>query len=289
MTELLQKTIALAAERAEILSRLETKPWYVAADFDVKATVVGLPMDYNGFLEDLAARPDEKLPDGTRQLKLLKVTTMPFSLVAVVFWVETPAGLRYWDQFVGKGKDKKPGPCLKQATYEYISWKSGPVSGTKGIVRLMDNGEPTHIVIVRAAKFATAKLEYDIPGGFGDPASPTLRDDFLREVAEELGFPQGKLPTVLATHELGRLLVDGGQGNNRPYLFCADIDAAEAANINADENPDQWELHGGAMIIPIDKVHDLVQVDEDAYFGSVLLRMVANNLLPVTCLVAASQ
>lgn len=263
-------------DRDAIANALRGKSWFLRSHKLMQAQILGLPDDYLGFLEDLSSRP-EVLPDGTIQLKVLELHLLPYAMVGVVFWVQTPAGLRYWDQ---KKKDGSPGLCLTPATYEYVSWKMGPASGSKGIVRLIKDGRPTHIVIVKATKFATGRLEHDCAGGFGDPETPSFKENFLKEVYEELGFSENVKPKILATYSLGRILADGGMTNNRPYMFCADLDVAEATNINAIENPDIWELHGGALIVPIEQVNKLILENEDAFFLSCTSRMKVKGLIP---------
>lgn len=251
----------MSQTRTEILERLEEKPWFQASRMLIQNTLLSLPDTYLGYLEDLADRPDGMVGDLEVQW-INHVFPINFG-ISTVFAVKSTEGKPY--------------------EYEYFSWGRGPVSGAKGIVRILDErGDVTHLAILRGAKFATGREEFDIPGGFreGVETDPSVvLEGFAKELQEELGLK--KPPSILETHQLGRLLIDAGMTNNWPYIFCADIPASELTKIGEVENPDEWELSDiGPYVVPINQVGQLIERNDDSYFLSVVSRMLYRGLLP---------
>lgn len=253
----------LPATKEEILVRLREKPWFQASRMLVKTTIENLPNKFTGYLEDLVGRPDGMLGDLDVQW-INHVYPTNFG-IATLFAVRSPEGNEY--------------------EYEYFSWGRGPLSGAKGVVRILDDANNvTHLAILRGMKFATGKEEFDIPGGFRegvetDPSGVLQR--FIIELQEELGLKEP--PTILKVHKLGRLRIDAGMTNNWPYIFCADIPASEQAQIGEVSNPDEWELSDiGPFIVPISQLPKLISSNDDSYFLSVVARMIPLGLIPLS-------
>ena len=255
----------MSATMQDVLERLRKKPWYIASRMLVKTTIESLPNKFLGYLEDLADRPEGFLGDLEVQW-INHVIPTNFGIVTL-FAVKSPEGNEY--------------------EYEYYSWGRGPLSGVKGIVRLIDDsGNVTHLALLRGVKFATGREDFDLPGGFRegvetDPSGVLQR--FVVELQEELGMAEP--PTLSAVHKLGRLRVDAGMTNNWPYIFCADMPASEHAQIGEVPNPDEWELSDiGPFVIPISQLPALIDTNDDAYFLSVVARMLRQGLLPTSAL-----
>lgn len=246
--------------RDEILQKLQEKPWFKASGRNVQATLQFLPAIFDGYLADLADRPGENVGN-LEVLRINHIFVSNFGAITI-FAVKSPEGNEY--------------------EYEYFSWNRGPLSGAKGLVRLLnDKGKATHIVIVRGEKFATGKSEYDLAGGFTEGMEGVeglLKKRFLTELKEELGMNEA--PTILAVHDLGRLHVDAGLTNNWPFLFCADVPLSEVPKIGVTNNPDEWELENGPIVVPVEQLSELIDANDDALFLSAVCRLKNRGLLP---------
>jgi hypothetical protein len=251
-------------KRNAIVDKLAGKAWYMASDFELRVKLANLPADHDGYLEDLANRPDN-----LGSLTVHKIVGLKQGNFALITLFEVT----------------QPG-AEKPYTYEYVSWRQGPLSGAKGLV-LIANGEGkiTHFVILRGPKFAVGGIAFDIVGGFAEVNEAgvgKMIGRFEKELQEELGVPT---LTIKQIHDLGNILPDAGMTNNHPKIFAAVIDASEAKKIGELPNPDPWELDGlGPIIMPIGQLAETILANNDAFFHIVVTRLVAKGVLPASAL-----
>jgi hypothetical protein len=249
--------------REEILEKLESHAWYIATDHNIAVELQTLPDDHDGYLEDLANRPDQ-----IGDLEIHKIVALKRGNFAIItlFEVSRPQ-------------------ADKRYTYEYVSWKNGPLSGAKGLVLILDpSGKITKFLLIRGSKFAVGGDAFDVPGGFAtvdEKGVNGMLDRFKKELQEELGVPNIIVKTV---HNLGRILPDAGMTNNHPQLFVAIIDAAQSEQIGQLPNPDPWELEMGPTILSIEKLRETVITNDDAYFHILVTRAIARGILPPSVL-----
>jgi hypothetical protein len=256
--------IAQSLERRAIALKLMTRPWFRAATPDLRRTLLELPEDqanrddWNGLLNDLADRPDSLA--GVTQLRLAAFRRGNFGAI-IQFEVANDAGARY--------------------TYEYFSWKHGPMSGAKGIVFVRTAGVISHFIVLRGGKFAPGKLAWDSIGGFADIGADgvvTIPDRIVLEIHEELGASDLAIEDVI---DLGRIMTDAGMTNNHPGVFAAIIDARNAASVRRRPvNPDRYELKAGVFIFPMAQLRDLISRNDDAYFLAAIARSASQGLFP---------
>lgn len=248
--------------RSAILEKLGKKAWFVASDVGLIAELATLAEIWDGYLEDLANRPDV-----IGDLTVHRIVAAHFGNFAVItmFEVTRPA-------------------ADKPYTYEYVSWNRGPMSGAKGLVLIETSGQISHFVVLRASRFALGAEAFDAVGGFAEVSEKGVKGmlgRFETEIKEELGAPE---LVVKEVHDLGRLLPDAGMTNNHPLIFAAVIDAGQADKVGSLSNPDPWELASGPTIMPMSRLRETVLANDDSYFHIVVTRLIAKGILPTSCL-----
>jgi len=254
----------LSPERQEIFFKLQDRKWFQQTDEKIQIELAQLPEDpdrtFNGFLADLAQRPDK-----IANITALRLLALPHgnSAIIPVFEVRNDQGVVY--------------------SYEYVSWRYGPHSGAKGLVLLEQHGKPTHFAILSGEKFATGQKEADALGGFLDlniEGVRTVVDRIRLEIAQELGQQDLKLardPVIL-----GDLAIDPGMTNNRPTLFLASIDLFEAQPLSkAPQNLDQLELTSHILVFPLEQIWEVVTTFHNSYFQASVIQAYAQGYLDI--------
>lgn len=261
----------LTPQRRMIVESLMERSWFQRTSEELQLELATLPQqgreNHDGFLLDLAARPDKI--GGVEVIELLKLPRGNFALLPM-FRVRNEAMTEY--------------------TYEYVSWRYGPESGAKGLVFVENDGQISHFVVLRGDKFATGKREWDSVGGFIDlnvEGVTTALQRIKKEVTEELGVPDLKINKVF---DLGTVVSDAGMTNNAPRLFAAVIDANEAQGISETPlNPDEYELKAGTVIIPLSQLPEIIATNNDAFFLSAVARATAKGIIPFDKLINPSK
>mgnify|MGYP000846215938 CR=1 FL=1 len=251
-------------ERRAIFEKLQEKKWFQKTDGELQKKLLTLPdkgiENHNGFLEDLANRPEE-----ISNIKVERMIDLPHGSFALVPKFEV---------------SRLDNPA-KRFTYEYVSWRNGPLTGEKGVVFVEKNGVTTHFIVLRGEKFATGKKSWDSVGGFADlgvDGVKTVADHTVKELQEELGVPDIK---ILRKVDLGTVNTDVGMTNNEPGIFAAFIDGADAAKISSRPiNGDKYELHSGAVIFPMSELPKVVMTNTDSMFLSTIARAWAKGIIP---------
>jgi hypothetical protein len=253
-----------SSEKKQAFDQLKTKLWFQGSRPEVQLDIAKLPDSFTGFLEDLAGRPD--------QIGELKVNSLEgisrgnFAVIPKFNVVNEKNGEK------------------KEYTYEYVSWRQGPNSGSKGIIFVEDKkGKITDFIVMRGDKFATGQPEWDLVGGFPRVEEEGVKSSFeifAREAKEELGLSDIKLKRVI---ELGKVKPDAGMTNNNPNLFAAVIDGSEAKKSREGEgkNLDAFELSNGPVILPIEKLKELISRNEDGYFLSTVSRLADKGVIDI--------
>ncbi len=261
--------------REEIEAKLKDRPWFKASRPSVRATLLGLGPDCNGYLEDLASRPDTV--GGVRMIAIEEVQvgdTTPTFGIWTIFLVQNLKNL------------------AAVYRYQYFSWKQGPASGAKGILLVRDErGRISHVIVLKGESFAVGGHCYDCPGGFLEPSDTQrvgeLADGLLTrikaEVQEEVGINLAA-KQALVVHDLGRVYTDSGMTNNRPGLFAIEVDGHLTAGLVEGKrvNPDPYELDSGCVIIPVEALwgeNGFVERNEYGMFHVMVLRLLSRGLL----------
>jgi hypothetical protein len=243
--------------RRPIVDALKQRGWFNNTNQELQAELVTLPDNHNGFLADLAERPEEV--GGLEVSEMVELPRGAFALIPKFKVIRQEDGTEY--------------------TYEYVSWRQGPDSGAKGLVLVEgDEGEYTHFIVLRGDKFATGEKEFDLVGGFAEPGedgSIALQDRFVKEIQEELGLPDLEVKRAIP---LGKVHVDAGMTNNHPSIFGAVIDGSEAERLSdSPVNPDIYELKSGTVVFPMSQLKELIKANDDAFFLTTVVRMVAEG------------
>lgn len=251
-------------ERRAIFEKLQSRRWFQKSDVELQKNLLTLPHkgkeNYDGFLEDLAARPEE-----IANIRVERLIDLPKGKFAVVPKFEV-------------SRVDKPGIRF---TYEYVSWNTGPLSGAKGVVFVEKEGKVSHFIVLSGEKFATGKPGFDSIGGFHDKGVDgveTIDDTIRKEIAEELGTPD---IAITGIDRLGSMHPDAGMTNAEPELFAATISYDEMRRLPTQPvNPDIEELRTGTVVFPIDALPNVVMKNSDSFFLSTIARAWAKGIIP---------
>jgi len=250
-------------ERKAIFEKLQEKQWFQNTSTELQKTLLSLPdkgrENHDGFLKDLADRKEE-----ISNIKVERMVDLPRGSYALVPKFEV---------------SRLDNPSIRY-TYEYVSWRTGPLSGAKGVVFVESQGQTTHFIVLRGEKFAPAKKTFDTIGGFIDVDSDgvsTIHERTVHEIQQELGVPKLEISRVV---NLGNVLPDAGMSNNEPSLFAAFISDKDLGKISSTPvNPDVHELKSGAVIFPMADLPKIVMCNNDGYFLSTIARAWAKGII----------
>lgn len=241
-------------DRTKALEILLTKGWYRNTSGDVTTQLEALNPKWDGFLIDLAQRAD--IIGGLRVVAMEKLLCGNFAAIAM-FSVTNTNGDRY--------------------TYEYISWRQGPVSGAKGMVFISDDmGKITHYVDMKSEKFAAGgKISTDAIGGFVEVIDETginkLLQTFLRECKEELGVTETSISEIIP---LGPCALDYGMTNNCPETFAVVMKMPQMG-----KNTDLLEVTNMITIRPIERLKEDIKSNIDGFTSIIIAKLWANGFL----------
>lgn len=243
----------LTPERRAIFEKLQERQWFKETAPELQKQLLTLPSkgieNHDGFLKDLAERPEQ-----IASIKVERMVDLPRGSFALVPKFEV---------------SRLDNPSMRY-TYEYVSSRTGPYTGAKGVVFVEDNGNITHVIALQGEKFATGKPSWDSIGGFVDTS-------IQAEIKEELGVPE---LTIQRIDDLGKINPDVGMSNNEPSLFAAVISASDAKKISSKPvNPDIRELASGTVVIPIQELSQIVMNNNDAFFLSTIARAWAKGII----------
>lgn len=250
-------------ERREIYEALKEKLWFQHTSHELQKELISLPdkgrENHNGFLQDLADRPEE-----VGNIKVERMVDLPRGSYALVPKFEV---------------SRIDNPSLRY-TYEYVSWRHGPLSGAKGVVFVEKDGKATHFIVLRGEKFAPGKKVFDTIGGFIDLHSDevtSLGERTVHEIQEELGVPKLHVSKIV---NLGNVMPDAGMTNNEPSLFAAFISDIDLGKISSTPvNLDVYELKSGAVVLPMVDLPKIVMNNNDGYFLSTIARAWAKGII----------
>lgn len=250
-------------ERKKIFDKLKEKKWFQNTSHELQKELVSLPHkgreNHDGFLKDLADRPEE-----IANIKVERMVDLPRGSFALVPKFEV---------------SRLDNPSIRY-TYEYVSWRTGPLSGAKGVVFVEKEGQTTHFIVLTGEKFAPAKKTFDTIGGFIDldsDGATSLDERTVHEIQEELGVPKLHVSKIV---NLGNVMPDAGITNNEPLIFAAFISEKEMGKIlSTPINHDVYELKSGAVIFPMADLPKIVMNNNDGYFLSTIARAWAKGII----------
>ncbi len=250
--------------RQILAGKLFAHKWFMTTSPDIQREILDLPEDYQGFLEDLASRPDE-----IGELDVLKMTKLGYGnyLILPVFEVRSNITNQIF-------------------TYEYASWKTGANPGARGILFLETDGQITHFIVNKTHKFSTGTEVLDSVGGLYvhvfENKPQNLPKKVEQEICYHLGIKELRFKKII---DLGQAHPDYGMTNNTSSLFAAIIDASQNPNIVSEANFDTAHkpLSVGITIVPITEFKNYLSKIEDNYFLSVAARAMTSPeiILPI--------
>lgn len=238
------------------------RKWFQNTDANIVQKLFNLPEACNGFLEDLAIRPEQ-------------IGKWTLSKISEIF---IPFNERAWNIYiVFEIKNQND----EISHFQYHSWQKGPSSGVKGIVLIKDktSGKISHFVLLQGYKFGAGVLTFDCIGGFaedGEENEAGMTQRFRTEMKEELGLP------TLPPHQivsLGRFNPDAGISNNRPFLMVAIVSSEHLPYIETSNLPNPSTFENVAkIIVPVSELARFVDNCEDSFFHVCITRLLAKGI-----------
>ena len=242
------------------MKNLNSKKWYKASPDEIKNEIktLGINPSTFGYVEDLASREDHINGDLILNLSKIEHADSKYGIYGIGSWFEV--------------ENKK-----KEIRMEgYYSWGWGPKSGAKLLVLVKRNGEITHLATQREQKFPTGSVEYTLAGGF-PKLNESVLDFIIRSIQKDLNLSVTKNDVILdQIISLGRLNPDSGMTNNKPNLYAVIVNLSDELYKDVKKG-DKFEEDEGIVLWPIDKLADLINKCDDAYFLSALTRLNLNK------------
>ena len=247
-----------------VIKNLESKKWYQDSSEIIKKEIetLGINPSTFGYVEDLAGREDHINGDTILRLTKIEHADPKFGIYGIGSWFEV--------------QNKE----MKTRMEGYYSWGWGPKSGAKLLVLVKRNGEITHLATQREQKFPTGGIEYSLAGGF-PKLNESVLDFIVRSFQKDLNLNVAKKDVTLdQIISLGRINPDSGMTNNKPNLYAVIVDLSDELYKDVKKG-DKFEEDEGVVLWPIDKLADLVNKCDDAYFLSALSRLTLSGVTTI--------
>jgi len=245
---------------ASALKKLRSKKWYVNSEKSVKDKLKKLAKNPRtiGFVEDIANRPEAI--GGVEQLAVSKVS---HSLEGKKIY-----GVAAWFMVKEKGGNINE--------VGYYSWGMGPKSGAKVLALLKKKNRISHIAVFKNEKFPVAEEVYDMVGGFPLP-DESIHDLVSRNLLDKIGIditnPSVELEELIG---LGRIMPDSGMTNNHPLLYAVTLKIDDTVFPSMKKGKVSEE--DVVILWPVEKLEELINKTDDAYFLAALSRLVLGGI-----------
>lgn len=245
-------------DRDQLLEKLSERAWFKATDEAIRKELLDLPHDFDGFLWDLASRPNEF--EGVDVLRVLKIPHGNF-IITPVFEV----------------RSQKTNQIF---TYEYASFKYGKNAGYRGILLLEHEGEIKYFVLKYTKKFSVGTWVYDTIGDFIQFSQGSIKNFpaiVEKEIKEELGLSELIVKRFI---DLGQINPDVTLTNKQAALFAAVLDANDSQKIRELEKDaiTTKKVEFGIRVFPINKLEEMINTVDDPYFLCSVLRLISMNI-----------
>jgi len=248
----------LTPARREIADRLLALSWFTASTPEVQLEVLSLPTDFQGYLDDLANRPDEI--GELDVVRLDKVCRGNF-LITSVFAVRSNVN-------------------NQEFTYEYVSWKTGNYTGMRGIIFLEAGDKITHFLAANKFKFSTTEQETESIGGLFFKIEDNKTFNLPKKIEDEIRFHLGIQEIKFSrTIDLGRVYPDFGMTNNSSTIFAAviNIDMIPQEIVKDDFRTSHKLVNFETKIVHINEFPDYVKKINDNYFLAAAARLLLSD------------
>lgn len=249
--------------RTKIIEDLSKKQWYKKTSKAVKEQLLKLPDDCEGFLVDLAARPEES--GNVKILKLERLLVGNFILTPV-FEVEAIQ-------------------TKQKFTFEYASWKHGSMpGGFRGILLLEDEGKVKYFIVRRSDRFSLGKTIYDAIASFYSSNPNTAGLSFTGKIEKQLGKLLGDAKiNIRRIIDLGQVHPDTGLSNVTVSLFAGIIDitghAEELIRHLKNKKYDPYIVRWDMDIFPIEDLVGFVEKTDDSFLLSTISRIMSRKVI----------
>lgn len=257
---LAQKLIEETGKTNFVKKKLRSRAWFKNTRKAIRTRLLELAKDplTQGFVEDLANRPEKV--GSVKQLKLVKLEHAPkkYGIYGIAAWFQVKTK---------KGEKKVEG---------IYSWAMGPKSGAKLLVLIRRKGKISHLALLKNEKFPVGARVFDLAGGF-PRLNESVFEMIARQLRDELGIVGSSSLNIGEIIGLGRVAPDAGMTNNHPFLYAVivDVEGKIFPPLNVGEN---YETDEGVVLWPVEKLEELVNKVDDAYFLSALTRVILGGV-----------
>ena len=254
----------MSLTRKELTDSLNKKQWFKKTSAALRKELLSLPDDCDGFITDLANRPEES--GNVKTIRLIKLLVGNYILTPV-FEVEAIQ-------------------TKQKFTFEYSSWKNGTTpAGCRGIIFLEDEGEIKYFIVRRSDRFSLSKTIYD---AVASAYSETVKNSNLT-ISNKL---EKQLNTIIDSRakidfkriiDLGIIYPDSGMSNVTVQLFAAIIDVSgkseEIIRHLKSKKFDPYIIRWDMDIFPISDLMGFVNKTDDSFLLSTISRVISRGIV----------
>ena len=259
MTDQIKEILTtLSPARRELADKLFTLPWFAESDPKLQEEVLTLPIDFQGYIEDLSNRPDEI--GEIDIIRLNKILRGNF-LITTVF-------------------DVRSNQTNQEFTFEYVSWKTGNYNGMRGIIFLETGDKITHFLVGKKFKFASTKEEEESIGGLFFKIEDQKAFNLPKKIEDEIRFHLGiQEITFSKVVDLGRVFPDYGMSNNSATIFAAviDIDLIPQEIVKDDFKTSHKLVNFETKIVHIEEFPEYIKKINDSFFLAAAARLLLSD------------
>jgi hypothetical protein len=248
--------------REEAITLLKSKSWFLNSPESVREAIMALPEICNGFVNDLADRPE-----AFGDFVFLKISDFTYS---------KPFAFCTFDV-----KSTFTGQIYKKVV---TSWDKGTFHSIKGIILLETNGKISHFVVRTYESFSASKVLIESVGSIFPPENFRSGDKLPIVYLESELKRMMRLPDIKISKciDLGQVYPDQSMSDNIVSLFAAIVKVKSAENFNIfikDKKYDDGKYTYSFIMYPIEELLNFLSQTQDSFSLAMFGRLQALNVI----------
>lgn len=249
-------------KREEALAKIKAKNWFINSNSEIKEGIEQIPNDFQGFMNELADRPDEN-----EFYKINKMTD--------IYW-----GVRYAVPVFEVTSKKDGGDYVNS----YMSWRKGNYLSLKGLLLIATQGKISHFLVKKSFRFAPDLEMYEAIGGIYpleeiEDNSKAYEVYLQQELSEKLRIPKIKISKMI---DLGKVYPDASMTDEVAKLFTAQIEVEDINSITSYIEGKTYIDHRydySFEVFPIEKLFKFLAETNDSFLLAIFGRLQALNVI----------
>ncbi|HET7098705.1 MAG TPA: hypothetical protein VFI61_00490 [Patescibacteria group bacterium] len=251
-------SVSVSPHRQKIISLLSAKKWFRSTDFEIQKKLFTLPIDFDGYLTDLADRKDEY--GGLMVNKLQEALVGNYGVLSI-FEVMSIQNAHTF-------------------TYEYTSWKFGKDRGYRGLILFEEEGKIKYFLLRKTDKFAISETIYETVGTFVSHGNTKMDvpSEVKYQINKELGMKDVEIKRFI---DLGKIAIDPVLANSTPTLYAAVIDLPGDNDLE-DIRKKIYKtkpISFNVVVEPIEKIWEYVEKTDESYFLACVARLASMGII----------